>query len=93
MSIDVEFDTNKETANLAKHRISLAKAAALLAGPHDAATDDRTEYGEERTIAVGEIAGRLYVCVYTLRGTTYRIISLRKANRRESNAYRKSEPG
>jgi len=59
-----------------------------LSGPHLVESDDRFEYGEARFIATGEIAGRLHVCVDTLRGDAYRIISLRRANRRETNAYR-----
>ena len=93
MSLDVEFDSAKDAANLTKHHVSLADAEILLAGPHIIEVDDRTEYGEERIIATGEIAGRPHVCIYTLRGMTYRIISLRKANRREVDAYRKSRSG
>lgn len=93
MNIDVEFDSAKEAVNLAKHHVSLADAEILLAGPHVIEVDDRAEYGEERIIATGNIAGRLHVCIYTLRGMTYRIISLRKANGREVDAYRKSRSG
>jgi uncharacterized DUF497 family protein len=49
--------------------------------------DTRRDYGEPRVIAYGLIRGRINVCVYTLRGDIYRIISLRKANRREVDAY------
>jgi uncharacterized protein len=93
MSLNVEFNSAKEAVNLAKHHISLADAEILLAGSHVVEVDDRAEYGEERIIATGEIAGRLHVCIYTLRGMTYRVISLRKANRREVDAYRKSRSG
>jgi len=88
--MDIEFDSAKEKANLAKHGISLRAADALLSGPHLAVLDDRFAYGEERWQATGEIAGRLFVCVYTVRGDAYRIISLRKANRREIDGYRQN---
>ena len=88
--IDIEFDGTKEKANLAKHGISLGFAEILLSGPHLAVLDDRFAYGEERWQATGEIAGRLFVCVYTVHHDAYRIISLRKANWREVNAYRQS---
>jgi uncharacterized DUF497 family protein len=45
--------------------------------------DTRRDYGERRMIAFGMIGDRLRVCVYTQRGEVYRIISLRKANRKE----------
>src|SRR3546814_12641774 len=44
---------------------------------------DRRDYEKVRRIAYGLVNGRLLVCVYTVRGTTYRIISVRKANSRE----------
>jgi uncharacterized DUF497 family protein len=48
--------------------------------------------GERRIIAYGVVAGRVLVCVYTWRGSEAAplrwTISLRKANRGETNAYR-----
>ncbi len=85
--MDIEFDSAKEQANLAKHGISLRAAEILLSGAHSVEFDDRSAYGEERWQATGTIAGRLFVCVYTMRGDTCRVISLRKANRREVSAY------
>ncbi len=49
--------------------------------------DDRFDYGEVREIAVGFIQDRLFVCVYADRDTTRRVISLRKANKREVKRY------
>jgi len=86
--MNIEFDSAKEAVNIAKHDISLRAARALLLAPHKVEIDDRHDYEEDRLIATGKIAGRLYVCVYTMRGQIYRIISLRKANRREINDYR-----
>ncbi|MBF0439536.1 MAG: BrnT family toxin [Magnetococcales bacterium] len=45
--------------------------------------DTRKDYGEKREITMGELAGRLMVLVYTERGDTIRIVSMRKANERE----------
>jgi len=42
---------------------------------------------EERRIAFGTIEGRLFACIYTMRGSVYRIISVRKANRREKRKW------
>ncbi|MDY3330651.1 MAG: BrnT family toxin [Pelistega sp.] len=36
---------------------------------------------------MGKIRGRLYVLVYTLRNEVMRVISLRKANKREVKRY------
>ena len=49
--------------------------------------DTRADYGEVRIQAVGYIAERLHVLIYTERGDTIRVISLRKANDREVRRY------
>ena len=49
--------------------------------------DDRFEYGEMREVAFGLINDRLFVCVYADQEEERRIISLRKANRREVTRY------
>lgn len=49
--------------------------------------DSRYEYGEERLCLYGKIEGRLFVIVYTVRDETIRIISARKANKREQKRY------
>jgi hypothetical protein len=51
---------------------------------------DRHIYGERRIVALGEIEGEVFVVVYTWRGTYRRIISARRANRRERDAYRQT---
>jgi uncharacterized DUF497 family protein len=81
------YDPNKDKANRAKHGVSLALAEVLFAGPHVSITDDRFEYGEVREVAFGLINDRLFVCVYEDREAERRVISLRKANRREVNRY------
>ena len=52
--------------------------------------DDRFEYGELRMIALAPKAGILYYVAYVERGKVRRIISLRRANRREVTHYVKS---
>lgn len=57
--------------------------------------DTRQEYGEERRITTGLIDERLHVIVYTTRGAAIRLISARKANRKEVRNYgnRSIHPG
>jgi uncharacterized DUF497 family protein len=45
--------------------------------------DDRFDYGEVREVAFGLVNGRPFVCVYADRDAERRVISLRKANKRE----------
>ena len=81
------FDPAKDVVNNAKHGVSLALAEVLFSGPHVTTTDDRFEYGEVREIAFGLIKDRLFMCVYADRGPERRVISLRKANKREVKRY------
>jgi len=77
------FDPAKDAINRAKHGVSLALAEVLFAGPCLSMEDDRFEYGERREVAFGLINDRLFVCVYADRQAERRVISLRKANKRE----------
>ena len=51
------------------------------------APDTRTEYGEPRFVAIGPLDDDICVVCYTTRGESIRIISLRKASRKERNLY------
>lgn len=88
--MEIEYDSAKEERNLRVHGISLQAAVAIFDGKPAIKVDSRRDYGETRLIATGEIAGRLHICVYTQRGQKLRIISLRRANRRERNAHDQS---
>lgn len=83
----IEFDPAKRATNLAKHQIDLAEAEAVFAGDTLTVEDDRYDYGEQRFITIGRLAGRMVVVVWTPRGAARRIISLRKANDREQATY------
>ncbi len=81
------FDLSKDAASRVKHGVSLALAEVVFDGPHICVNDDRFHYGEVRQVAFGLIDGRLFVCVFVDRGSTRRVISLRKANSREVKRY------
>jgi uncharacterized DUF497 family protein len=80
-------DPAKNRSNQEKHGVSLTLAEALFAGPHFSTTDRRVDYGEVREVAFGLINNRLFVCVYADRDVERRVISLRKANKREVKRY------
>ncbi|MEO5375969.1 MAG: BrnT family toxin [Alphaproteobacteria bacterium] len=85
--MDYEFDPAKDAKNVAERGLSLALAPYVFDGLAHVTSDDRKDYGEPRQVAYGLIEGRLFVCVFTDRGKVRRIISLRKANSREIEAY------
>lgn len=82
-SVFIEFDAAKDLANRFKHGVSLEVAVMLDLDAAQFVIDTRYDYNEPRTIVVGPIGPRIYVMVYTMRGNVMRVISLRKANRRE----------
>jgi len=49
--------------------------------------DSRFDYGEERLITLGLLAGRVVIIAHAQRGEATSIISMRKANRREQKIY------
>ena len=81
------FDKAKDEANRAKHHCSLALAEAFEWDTALARQDDGYSYGEVRMAAIGWLGDRLYVVVFTDRDEERRIISLRKANKREVRRY------
>lgn len=85
--MDIEFDTAKDETNRLKHGVSLALGAAVLTNMVGQIEDDRRDYGETRFNAFGVVAQRLFVCTYTLRGETYRLISVRKASKQEQRIW------
>ena len=83
----IEFDPGKDLINRQKHGMSLAEAERMDFSAALYAMDDRYDYGEERTQALGLIDGRLHMLVFTMRGGVLRAISLRKANSKEVKRY------
>jgi uncharacterized DUF497 family protein len=86
----IEFDLAKDADNQAKHGVSLALAGELDWEASLVWIDDRFEYGELRMIALAPQTGVLYYVAFVDRGEVRRVISLRRANRREVKHYAKS---
>ena len=83
----IEFDPAKDALNRARHGVSLRLAREL---DWDAAlvwVDDRFDYDELRMIALAPKTNTLYYVAFIERGDRRRIISLRRATRREVKHY------
>jgi len=85
--MEYEWDDNKASSNLRNHGISFDSVVDFSWESAMVVEDDRNDYGERRFIAYGPIGNRLHCLVFTLRGEMIRVISLRKANRREVKRY------
>ncbi len=81
-----EWDPAKAAANLDKHGVAFD---AIHDFDWSAAVGGRDPHAhdEVRFRAYAPIDGRLHQCVYTWRGDSCRLISLRKANLREVRKY------
>ncbi|MBN1183200.1 MAG: BrnT family toxin [Bacteroidales bacterium] len=86
-----EWDENKRIANLERHDVDFSEAVKFEWDTAIETIDDRFDYGETRWVTIGFINRKLHVMVYTIRGSKIRIISLRKANSRESNYYEEKQ--
>ena len=83
-----EWDEAKSRSNFVRHGLDFADAEQT--GPCVTFVDNRMDYGELRLITLGLLAGRTVVIVHAPRaGDITRIISMRKANRREQKIYQK----
>jgi uncharacterized protein len=83
-----QYRASKATSNLKKHRVSFADAEGVFYDPLALHREDPDAEGEERFVAMGlGSAGQTLVVVYTLRGDDIRIISARRATRREVRKY------
>ena len=83
-----EWDEEKDRANRAKHGIGFEEASTVFDGPVFTAPDEHEDYGEERFISVGCLGSLIVVVVvHTDREGRVRLISARKASRKERQAY------
>ena len=82
-----EFDPEKDRANQEKHGTSLVLAVELDWNAALVWVDGRFDYRETRMIALAPRTGILYYVAFVDRGDVRRIISLRRANRREVKHY------
>ena len=85
--MEITFDSSKNERNIGERGISFERAREFDFETALYVEDTRKNYGETRLRAVGYIGRRLHVLVFTMRGETLRVISLRKANRNEVGWY------
>ena len=90
--MEFEWDEKKNRENLQKHGFDFADARQLFENPLLVKPDTRKDYGEERWIGIGRmINGMVTVLVFTKRKKEMiRVISMRRASKKESNRYEKT---
>jgi len=88
--MEIEFDPKKSAKNEKERGLPFEQAAHMDWSKARIIRDERHNYGEERFTAYAPLNGRLHVVCYTIRGEAFRIVSFRKANKREEKAYEKA---
>lgn len=92
-----EWDAGKDRVNQAQHGVSFATAARVFEDPRHLSIQDRHEEGEERWQTLGLVGGTVILLVaHTYREDeqdeeVIRIISARKATRRERQRYEQED--
>ena len=86
--MEFEWDDAKSDACFAQRGFDFAYVIrAFLDEERIVGRNRRWDYGEDRYRLLGAIEGRVFVVIYTVRGTAIRIISARKAKRTEVRDY------
>lgn len=89
MSTKFVWDPKKAASNLAKHGVSFEQASEVFDDP-DALYEQDFEHGESRDVVIGMSADSRVLCVVCVEregGRVTRIISARKATKRERASY------
>ncbi len=87
--MEFEWDKNKAASNLSKHGVSFDEARTAFDDPlYIDFYDPDHSYDEYRYIIIGQsMQNSLLVISYTERGNVIRLISARKATRKERETY------
>jgi len=81
-----EFDLKKSESNQDKHGINFTDAQRLWNDPDYVQVKAKSD-GEVRYLIIGNIAGKYWSAVITLRADIIRIISVRRSRKTEISLY------
>lgn len=85
----MEWDEAKRLLNIQKHGVDFASLDACDWDEAIVYEDMRKNYGEHRLVAAVPLGGRLHIVIFVERNGQRRVLSARKANRREIMSYEK----
>ena len=85
--MEITYDSAKNASNIELRGLSFERAADFDFQTAVFTVDDRHDYGEMRYRGLGFMGGRLYALVFVETPKGVRVISFRKANKREGQRY------
>jgi uncharacterized protein len=85
--MEFTWSESKRRLNIKSHGLDFVDAPRVFEGLTFTFEDDRFEYGEQRFVTLGLLAGIPVSIVHTENEHEIRIISFRKATRREAQIY------
>jgi uncharacterized DUF497 family protein len=93
MALQFEWDTAKAKSNSEKHGVSFEEAATVFGDAMSLTINDPDHsQTEDRFITIGSShTGKILVVVHTERGDNIRIISARRASRKERKTYEEGQ--
>ncbi|MGY2049725.1 BrnT family toxin [Methylobacterium sp. JK268] len=83
----ITFDPVKRATTLQNRGLDFASAEVVFAQRHHTFEDVRRDYGEERLVTIGHLAGRMVMIGWTPRGADRHVFTMRKCNDREQARY------
>lgn len=90
MYMNYQWDPAKAKTNVKKHGVEFADAVGVFDDSSTITIEDPDSEGEQRFLSIGlDVLGRIVVVAYTYRDDDIRLISARKATRREISIYEK----
>jgi uncharacterized DUF497 family protein len=75
--MEIEYHEDKRLQTLRERGLDFARALEVFESDSFDVVDDRFDYGEERWTTYGQLDGRHVAMVWTERGNSTRIISMR----------------
>jgi uncharacterized DUF497 family protein len=85
--MEISYDQTKNNQNIQERKLSFDRVVDFDFESANFTIDNRENYGEIRRCAIGLLDGRLHVLVFTETDKGIRVISFRKANKREMGIY------
>ncbi len=85
--MEFSWSERKRLSNIRAHGLDFVDAPAVFVGVTYTFEDDRFDYGEVRFVTLGLLAGTPVSIVHTETDYEIRIISFRKATKREAEIY------